>query len=144
MDTAAGDDGGASTFVRAPAVAKVKEQPPDFEDVPDPVVPPQARAAAVVAAATIAAATADEGDDTEEESSSDEPALAVDAAVPSGRAARRKPPAGGAHRRLLPLLPGLVAAGEDAVMIARNRGAPLTVNQAVAAGDARDARKYDK
>lgn len=137
MDTAEEDDGGASTFVRAPVLATVKEQPPDFEDAPDPVALPRARKAAVAAAATIAAATADgddDGADTGEESASDEPALAVDAAVSSGTAAGEEE-----------LLPGSnVAAGEDAVMIARNRGAPLTLIATVGDGEARDARKYDK
>lgn len=140
MDTAAADDdGGASTFVRAPALAKVKEQPPDFEDAPGRFAPPQVRAAAVAAAATIAAATADDDDDTGEESASDEPALAVGAGGRSGKAAGK---GRGAHQHLLP--GSHAAAGEDAVMIARNRGAPLTLNPTVGTGDARDARKYDK
>lgn len=141
MDTAAEDDGGASTFVRAPAVAKVKQQPPDFEDFPDPVAPSRVRKAAVAAAATIAAATADDDDDDSgEESASDE--LAVDAAVPSGNAAGDELPTRSAHQQLLP--GSHAAAGEDAVMIARNRGAPLTLNPAVGTGEARDSRKYDK
>lgn len=144
MNTAAEDDGGASTFVRAaPTLATVKEQPPDFEDAPAPVAPARVRKAAVAAAATIAAATADDGDDTGDESASDEPALAVDAAVASGNAEGAKLPARGAHQQL-PLSNSNVAAGGDAVMIARNRGAPLTLNTALGAGEARDARKYDK
>lgn len=128
-------------------MAKVKKQPPDFEDAPDPVAPPRVRKAAVAAAATIAAATADDGDDTGGESASDEPALAADGAasdVFSGRAARKGRPARGVHQQLLPGSTA-VAAGEDAVMIARNRGAPLTLNPTdVPTGEAADARKHEK
>lgn len=141
MDTAA-EDGGASAFVLAPALAEVKEeQPPDFEDAPDPVAPPRVRKAAVAAAATIAAATADDDyDDSGEESASDE--LAVDAAGSSDNAAGDELPARSAYQQLLP--GGNVAAGEDAVMIARNRGAPLTLNPTVGTGEAGDSRKYDR
>eukprot|EP00903_Cladosiphon_okamuranus_P007941 g7666.t1 len=142
MDTAAEDDGGASSFVRAaPALAKVKQQPPDFEDAPDPVAPPRVRKAAVAAAATIAAATADDDDDSGEESATDEPAPAVE----SGNAEGDELPVQGArHKQLQLSSSSSIAAGGDAVMIARNRGAPLTLNAALAAGEAKDSRKYDK
>lgn len=128
-------------MVRAPTLATVKEQPPDFEDAPDPVAPPRVRASAVAAAATIAAATADEGGDTGEESASDELALAEEAAVPSGKAAGTELPAQGAHQQLLT---GSHVESRNAVMIARNRGAPLTLNPAGGIGDGKDARKFDK
>ena len=116
---------GAASFMRAPMV---KQQFPDFDDAPGPVVPPEAAsaattsasvpaaaaaaaAAAVAATAAAAAPAAVQADDEGEESPSDEPASADD--TPRAKVA----PAAGAGQK-------------QASADARNRG-PTTLSRSV-------------
>lgn len=118
----AGEEGAAS-FMRAPMV---KQQFPDFDDAPGPVVPPEAAAAATsasvspaaavapaaaAAAAAAPAAVVQAADDGGEESPSDKPAPTEDAPP-----AKVDPAAGAGQKQ---------ASGD-----ARNRG-PNTLSRSV-------------
>jgi len=127
---AEGNAAGASAFRRIQPMAVVKEQPPDFDDGPGrrSVSPARSHAAAAAAADAVqAAATAaaveepeDTGEEEEDESSdsaTDEPArFTVAAALPHSKRGSRK----------LRHAQGTTA-GQDAVVIARNRGARRTI-----------------
>ena len=139
-----GNDAGASSFRRTLPLAAVKEQPPDFDDGPDPSFPPeggQAAAAATAAAVAAPPATAedeDEDEDEDEESASDEPAPWIATPHRSPTEMRSKSPDQGARTA------AAVAAGHYAVMIARGRGPRLTPTSAPSTGAAGDAECRDR